>query len=38
MIVTRGGRREEHTLTDRELLDVYQQDFGMELTRLPPVS
>jgi N-hydroxyarylamine O-acetyltransferase len=38
LIVTRDGRREERTLTDPELLDAYQQEFGIELDRLPPVS
>jgi N-hydroxyarylamine O-acetyltransferase len=38
MIVTRGGHREEHTLTDRELLDAYRRQFGIELERLPPIS
>jgi hypothetical protein len=38
MIVTCGGHREEHTLTDRELLDAYRRQFGIELERLPPIS
>jgi N-hydroxyarylamine O-acetyltransferase len=38
MIVTSNGHREEHTLTDRELLDVYRRRFGIELERLPPIS
>lgn len=38
MIVTRDGNREEHTLTDRELLDTYRRQFEIELERLPPIS
>jgi hypothetical protein len=38
MIVTRGGHREEHTLTDRELPDAYRRQFGIELERLSPIS
>jgi N-hydroxyarylamine O-acetyltransferase len=38
MIVTSDGRREECTLTDRELLDAYRREFGIELARLPPIS
>jgi N-hydroxyarylamine O-acetyltransferase len=36
MIVTNDRHREEHTLTDSELLDAYSRHFGIELTRLPP--
>jgi hypothetical protein len=37
MIVTSDGHRQEHTLTNRELLDAYGRQFGIELTRLPPL-
>jgi N-hydroxyarylamine O-acetyltransferase len=38
MIVTSDGDRQEHTLTDRELLDAYGRRFGIELERLPQIS
>ena len=38
LIVTSDSRRDERTLTDRELLDAYRRRFGIELERLPPLS
>jgi hypothetical protein len=38
MIVTSDGYRQEHTLTDQELLDTYGRQFGIELARLPRIS
>jgi N-hydroxyarylamine O-acetyltransferase len=38
LIVTSDGRRDERTLTDRELLEAYRRRFGIELERLPPTS